>query len=69
MRYCKSCGKNTQTESAFCHECRWHKKWPDEVLNSPELLRRRKRSHRLNLISLDRDVPEAVFLSDSKDAR
>ena len=40
---CKLCGKETSNE--YCHECYWKAKWPEHILNSPELERRRKRSH------------------------
>ena len=56
---CKLCGKETSNE--YCHECYWKAKWPEHILNSPELERRRKRSHLTKLLSLDRDKPEAIF--------
>lgn len=47
----------------------WHKKWPDEILNAPELSSRRKRSHNLKIISLDQDRAMAVFQSGNNDKR
>lgn len=47
----------------------WHKKWPDDVLNDPALASRRKRSHSLKMISLDKEKIKAVFQSGSNDAR
>lgn len=44
----------------------WHKRWPDHVLNDPALASRRKRSHNLKIISLDREKIVAVFRSSSK---
>ena len=60
---CKLCGKETSNE--YCHECYWKAKWPEHILNSPELERRRKRSHLTKLLSLDRDKPEAIFKASS----
>ncbi|MBQ7732482.1 MAG: SWIM zinc finger family protein [Synergistaceae bacterium] len=64
---CKLCGKETSNE--YCHECYWRAKWPEHILNSPELEKRRKRSHKLKITELDRDKPEAVFQSVNRDDR
>ena len=44
----------------------WNKKWPVELLQSPELMSRRKRSHSLKIISLDQENLVAEFQSSSK---
>ena len=41
----------------------WHQKWPDQVLNDPDLARRRKRSHSLKMLSIDRETIKAEFES------
>ena len=62
---CKLCGKEASDGNEYCYECYWRAKWPDHILNSPELERRRKRSHLTKLLSLDRDKPEAIFEASS----
>ncbi len=47
----------------------WHKKWSDEVLNDPALASRRKRSHNLIMISLDKGKIMAEFQSGNKYAK
>ena len=58
---CKLCGSPTRGGNKFCDKCRWKTRWPDYILNSPELESRRKRSHSTKLMSIDRDKPEAIF--------
>lgn len=55
MTVCKKCGKEFDGENIYCTSCRWHMKWPDEILNAPELASRRKRSHNIKIISIDRE--------------
>ncbi len=62
---CKLCGADIANGQEYCHSCIWRAKWPDHVINSPELETRRKRSHNLKIISIDRDKGEAVFESRS----
>ena len=61
--------ENSQTNDIFDFESVWHRKWPEEILNSPEFSSRRKRSHSLHLVSINRDIPEAAFLSTSENER
>ena len=58
---CKLCGKDTPEGNEYCHECVWKAKWPEHILNSPELAARRKRSHSTKLLSVDWSVPQAFF--------
>lgn len=67
MATCKKCGKEFEGENIYCNRCRWEMKWPDEILNAPELASRRKRSHHVHLVSVDRKKCEAVFLSSKGD--
>lgn len=60
---CKHCGKPTLEGNKFCHACTWDAKWAKHILNSPELERRRKRSHSTKILSIDRDKGEAIFKS------
>ena len=41
----------------------WRKKWPEQVLNDPDLARRRKRSHSLKMLSIDKEAIKAEFES------
>ena len=67
MALCKRCGKEfAENGSIYCNACRWYMRWPDDLLNSPELATRRKRSHNLKMLSLDRNKGEAVFQSSSE---
>ena len=43
----------------------WNKKWPVELLQLPELMSRRKRSHDVNIFSINQERAFGVFLSDS----
>lgn len=62
---CKLWGKEATEGNEYCHKCYWRAKWPEHILNSPELERRRKRSHSTKLLSLDRDKTEAIFEASS----
>lgn len=62
---CEICGTPVPERLRKCPACRWKTKWPESLLNSPELASRRKRSHLVRLLSLDRDKPEAVFGSST----
>ena len=66
MATCKKCGKAFEGEGIYCTPCRWEMKWPSEILNAPELASRRKRSHNLKLVSINRDNAVAVFQSSTK---
>lgn len=59
---CVTCGKSLPLGVAKCPECRWGK-WSTSFLNSEVLATRRKRSHSVNLISLDREKAVATFMS------
>lgn len=61
---CIICGKSVPYGVAKCPECCW-RKWPSSFLNSAEQASRRKRSHLVNLASLDRDKARATFVSTS----
>ncbi|MBQ7630757.1 MAG: SWIM zinc finger family protein [Selenomonadaceae bacterium] len=66
MKICKKCGKEFEGENIYCMACRWEMKWPHEILNAPELATRRKRSHNVKLISIDKINATAEFQSSSK---
>ena len=59
---CIICGKPIPYDVAKCPECCWQK-WSPSLLNSYEQEKRRKRSHSVNLLSLDRKKARATFLS------
>ena len=59
---CIICGKSLPYGIAKCPECCWGK-WSASFLNSEALATRRKRSHSVNLISLDREKAMATFMS------
>ena len=42
----------------------WNKKWPLELLQSPELMSRRKRFHDVNILSINQERAFGVFFSD-----
>ena len=62
---CEDCGTPVPERVRKCPSCRWKTRWPESVLNSPRLASRRKRSHSVHLLSLDREKPEAVFGSST----
>ncbi|MBQ6983074.1 MAG: helix-turn-helix domain-containing protein [Synergistaceae bacterium] len=62
---CEDCGNPVPERVRKCPSCRWKTRWPESVLNSPRLASRRKRSHSVHLLSLDREKPEAVFGSST----
>lgn len=62
---CEDCGTPVPERVRKCPSCRWKTRWPESVLNSPKLASRRKRSHSVHLLSLDREKPEAVFGSST----
>jgi len=63
MAICKKCGKEFEGEGIYCTPCRWEMKWPSEILNAPELASRRKRSHSLKMLLLDKENTTAEFQS------
>lgn len=54
MSICKICGKEFDGENIYCTSCRWHMKWPDEILNAPEVEERYERSRVVKILSLDK---------------
>lgn len=64
---CKLCGKDSPEGNEYCHACYWKTRWPNHILNSPELERRRKRSHLLKLLELDPYDPSAFFQGSRKE--
>lgn len=64
---CKLCGKDTPQGNEYCHACYWKTRWPNHILRSPELERRRKRSHLLKLLELEPYEPSAFFQGSRKD--
>ncbi|MBQ3397309.1 MAG: SWIM zinc finger family protein, partial [Synergistaceae bacterium] len=59
---CEKCGKDFEGNGVYCNFCQWHMRWSEELLNSPDLASRRKRSHDVKILSLNPEVPEAEFL-------
>ena len=59
---CITCGKTIPFGSSKCPDCRWGR-WSSDFLNSPMFEKRRKRSHSVDLLSLDRDKGIATFVS------
>lgn len=51
------------------HQNRWRMRWPESILNSSRLENRREYSHLADLISLDREKPEAIFGSSTDNDR
>ena len=62
---CEDCGTPIPERLRKCHSCRWKTRWPESLLNSSRLATRRKRSHSTQLLSLDREKPEAIFGSST----
>lgn len=62
---CEDYGTPVPERVRKCPSCRWRTRWPESVLNSPKLASRRKRSHSVHLLSLDREKPEAIFGSST----
>lgn len=62
---CEDCGTPVPERVRKCPSCRWKTRWPESVLNSHRLASRRKRSHSVHLLSLDREKPEAIFGSST----
>ena len=62
---CEDCGTPVPERVRKCPSCRWKTRWPESVLNSPKLASRRKRSHSVHLLLLDREKPEAIFDSST----
>lgn len=62
---CEDCGTPVPERVRKCPSCRWKTRWPESVLNSPELTSRRKRSHSVHLLSFDREKHEAIFGSST----
>lgn len=58
---CKLCGKPVCRKNTRCHECRWRTRWAGRDLSSSWFEKSRKRSHSVQLLSLDRKKPEAIF--------
>ena len=62
---CEDCGTPVPERLRKCPSCRWKTRWPESLLNSSRLASRRKRSHSVHLLSLDREKPEAIFGSST----
>ena len=62
MSVCEKCGMEFEGSGVYCSFCQWHMKWSEQLLNSPDLASRRKRSHDVKILSLNPEVPEATFL-------
>ena len=62
---CEDCGTPVPERLRKCPSCRWKTRWPETLLNSSRLATRRKRSHSTQLLSLDREKPEAIFGSST----
>ena len=69
MTICKKCGKEFEGDGIYCTPCRWEMKWPSEILNAPGLASRRKRSHNLKILSLDKINAVAEFQASLSKAR
>lgn len=66
MKICKKCSSEFEGENIYCNKCRWEMKWPSEILNAPELASRRKRSHNLKMLSIDKERAVAEFKSSTR---
>ncbi len=60
--HCIICGKSIPYGIVKCPDCCWSN-WTESILTSEEQAKRRKRSHLVNLISLDRSKGKAEFMS------
>ena len=65
MNECKRCGKPVSEGYVLCPQCRWRGQWSEAVLNSPETAYRMKRSHSTQILSFDREKPQAIFSSST----
>ena len=63
---CELCQKPAPHGHKFCYSCVWKTRWPEHILNFPEIERRQKRSHLTNLILIEKDIPEALFQGSAK---